>query len=641
MKQFNCFMLMCILFISANNCPAQTINVDYYLSSGGLWPIDADVEVYVRVSCTNANVWIADLNIPLATNNTYITSRNGGILTYPLSEWDSADFKTPNNNTPAGYTNQTLFGWARLAPPYDDNPYLHPSEQRTIASFYIHTVNNSNLVGQVVQGSVMFRSAVDPTGGPINFGDTLGGGGYPNIQQTFHSVTFQDNQVCISDNPRVGTGTSVKGYNHDHVDCYCYQGEVFILRDLSRCSYFSPHHGHGGGGLVWPREIGTSDLSSPTQGYVSNFDTAWTSFNVRPGVDANVYAGLTYDVLNQDLLRNGIDGSGMEYMMSMVNDTLSLLWCGAGYSPVDKSVHYGLTGTPYIQSLAGCFDIVAHEWAHGVTDHGSQLSDGVAPYWESGALNESFSDMFGAYASSVQMPNSKIWRHSEGFRTDDTTLYLRNIAFPDSANLPAIYGGSNWYSGANSDSATHINCGVPDKMFYLLSQGGSNTGNHNGITVDGIGIEDAMKVMFKANTDNQYWSSNSDFFDGRVFSIGAALELESNFGDFSFPTADAWTAVGIYDTTCSYITGNCNTTDSIPNTITDLVFMLNVWNDTTSYSASLCYKCLNPISGDSTAVALDFNGDCQFGMGDIIRFIAILGRAGDPAEYCPFYYPGP
>jgi bacillolysin len=112
------------------------------------------------------------------------------------------------------------------------------------------------------------------------------------------------------------------------------------------------------------------------------------------GVSAHYYSARVFDFYNQVLLRKGIDDKGME-LINVVNVTSQAdepppSWSNAvwwqrrmWYGRIDKAGKF--------ESFARHLDIIAHELTHGVTEATSNL----VYRDESGALNESFSDIFG------------------------------------------------------------------------------------------------------------------------------------------------------------------------------------------------------------------------------------------------------
>jgi hypothetical protein len=84
----------------------------------------------------------------------------------------------------------------------------------------------------------------------------------------------------------------------------------------------------------------------------------------------------------------------------------------------------------------------------------------------------------------------------------------------------------------------HTNSGVGNKWFYLLSVGGT----HHSVTVNGIGIENALAVAYRANVF--YWTSSTDYHQAALGTISAAEDLDPS-GDWASEAALAWNAVGV------------------------------------------------------------------------------------------------
>ncbi|HKP55739.1 MAG TPA: M4 family metallopeptidase [Polyangiales bacterium] len=112
------------------------------------------------------------------------------------------------------------------------------------------------------------------------------------------------------------------------------------------------------------------------------------------GISAHYYTSRVFDFFNQVLIRKGVDDAGME-LVNVVNvtskeDEKPPTWGNAAWW--NKRMWYGRTRNGKgFESFAKHLDIIAHELTHGVTDATSKL----VYRDESGALNESFSDIFG------------------------------------------------------------------------------------------------------------------------------------------------------------------------------------------------------------------------------------------------------
>jgi bacillolysin len=208
----------------------------------------------------------------------------------------------------------------------------------------------------------------------------------------------------------------------------------------------------------------------------------------------------------------------------------------------------GNNGTTSALDDWNSLDILAHEFAHGVTESSANLDY----LKESGALNESFSDIFGASVYSwFNTANINIWK--VGFDRKTTggfSLYIRNMSNPNDKNDPDTYLGTNWVSTTTATDVggdnwgVHTNSGVQNFMYYLLVTGGTGT-NDNGTSynVSGIGFVKARAIAYRALTN--YLSSSSTYLDARNAWVHAAVDL---YGDCSFEaiqTGKAWYAVGL------------------------------------------------------------------------------------------------
>lgn len=210
---------------------------------------------------------------------------------------------------------------------------------------------------------------------------------------------------------------------------------------------------------------------------------------------------------------------------------------------------------------ATSLDIVAHEYAHGVTRYASSLKY----YNESGALNESFSDIFGTLIEQQYHPDGGNWIIGEDIVAISGKGGLRNLANPKDPKMkrpqPDTYMGEYWYTGQLDNGGVHTNSGVHNHWFYLLAYGGSGV-NDNGIAyhVEGIGTEKAAEIAYRNLT--VYLHSDSNYEDARLGSIQASKDL---FGMASFEfiqTQKAWCAVGL-GSACSSFTPTCRTRDSL------------------------------------------------------------------------------
>jgi len=170
---------------------------------------------------------------------------------------------------------------------------------------------------------------------------------------------------------------------------------------------------------------------------------------------------------------------------------------------------------------------------HGVIDNSANL----VYEFQSGALNESFADIFGV------MVDREDWTLGEDVvnPTVFTSGSLRNLKNPNN-NLTPRDVSTGWQPKHMSEylelpigadnGGVHINSGIPNHAFYLFA------------TTDGIGKERAEQVYYKALTSH-FLMANSEFIDCRNAIIIAAQQLYGTSA--ANAAAAAFDQVGIYD----------------------------------------------------------------------------------------------
>ncbi len=193
----------------------------------------------------------------------------------------------------------------------------------------------------------------------------------------------------------------------------------------------------------------------------------------------------------------------------------------------------------------GALDISAHEWAHLFTEQTANL----AYQYESGALNESVSDMFGTaveqWANDEGRRSSADWMIGDDIAVGESVAALRNMCDPNSLNDPTHY--SEYYDTTNDFGGVHTNSSISNNMFCLLSEGGTNS--VSGESVTGIGIDKAALIIYTAMNDG-YVSSTDGFIEFREATEEAADAL---IVSSALTSADktklqaAWDAVGVSD----------------------------------------------------------------------------------------------
>lgn len=182
-------------------------------------------------------------------------------------------------------------------------------------------------------------------------------------------------------------------------------------------------------------------------------------------------------------------------------------------------------------------DVVAHEWTHGVT----QFTAGLIYSGQSGALNESMSDVFGnmteRFAKGASANN---WLVGEEVTTPGIPGdALRNMADPHTA-FSFQYDHISEVPNL-STCGVHTCSGISNNAFYLVSQGGTHHLSTSIVT--GIGADKAEKIWYIALSS--YMTSGTTFSQARQATLDAAEALHGYFSTERQTVAEAWEMVGV------------------------------------------------------------------------------------------------
>jgi thermolysin len=275
-------------------------------------------------------------------------------------------------------------------------------------------------------------------------------------------------------------------------------------------------------------------------------DNDWSDGAV---VDAHVYAGWTYDYYFERHRRRGIDGRDLAVRSVVHFVPRSFNFANAFWDPLSSATYYG-DGDAGLAAFSGALDVVAHELTHGVT----QYTWGGIYEGESGALDESFSDVMATGAEFLHQPAGTGRLQADyflgedlAFRFDPPRTAVRSMENPSlfcSASLgqcdPDHY--SRRYRGTADNGGVHHNSGIPNQAFYLLAEGGVN--RTSGRRVAGLGAdgrEKAERVFYRGFT--AYLTPSATFGDARAATVRAARDLYGEAG--AAEAASAWSAVGV------------------------------------------------------------------------------------------------
>jgi thermolysin len=248
--------------------------------------------------------------------------------------------------------------------------------------------------------------------------------------------------------------------------------------------------------------------------------------------------------------RDGLDGLGGPGTRRARDGVTRLISARVHYGSAYNNAFFNGLYTTYGDGDGTVFtplvalDIVGHEMQHGVT----LFSEALFYFNEPGALNESWSDVFGTLLERHVRPAAWNWRIGEDCFTPAVPGDgLRHMDDPHAAadggftadDDPDHY--SERYRGPLDNGGVHINSGIANKAFFLLAAGGTH--HVSGGSMTGIGHDRAGQVWYRALTT--YMTVLTNFARARAATLDAAGDL---YGDGSAEQAavcQAWTLVGV------------------------------------------------------------------------------------------------
>ncbi|WP_409294081.1 M4 family metallopeptidase [Peribacillus sp. SCS-26] len=307
-----------------------------------------------------------------------------------------------------------------------------------------------------------------------------------------------------------GVGTGVKGESRSlHIthknEAGSGEGTQFYLYDNS--------HENLGGIYTYDfkNQWRTAEVRLPGTLYSGN-DASFKDDYDRAAVDAHYNSEQVYHYYKDAHGRNSIDGKGMAIKSTVHygDNYNNAFWDG-------YQMTYGDGDGKFFISLSAGLDVAAHEMTHGVTTH----SAGLKYRFQSGALNEAFSDIFGA------LIDGDDWEMGEDVMAPDAVASgrdsLRSLSNPNKFPVGAAYTS---YGDGRGLYPKHM-----DEYYDLplnLDNGGvhinSSIINHAAyLTGVEIGKEKLGKIYYRALT--VYLTPDSNFSDARKAIIQSAVDL--------------------------------------------------------------------------------------------------------------------
>jgi bacillolysin len=270
----------------------------------------------------------------------------------------------------------------------------------------------------------------------------------------------------------------------------------------------------------------------------------WPTFNQnQAALDAHWGAENILDYWRVVQNRNSIDGNGIRVLGYVHYSPTGTGWNNAQWvaGANNHFMQYG-DGDGIIFNPLTALDICAHEMGHGIDEFTANLTPGTQ---ESGALNEGFSDIWGACVEHRSAPTKQTWLIGEDIFIGGVFTCIRNLQNPKTTTAsegqhPDTYHGSFW----DNNGEPHINSTVLSHWFYLLSQGGNGTNDIGSVfNVNGIGIDNAQLIAYR--TELLYLTSSANYTAARTGSIQAARDLYGIGSCQEIAVTNAWFAVGV------------------------------------------------------------------------------------------------
>ncbi len=208
------------------------------------------------------------------------------------------------------------------------------------------------------------------------------------------------------------------------------------------------------------------------------------------------YAGDTYNFYMSHHHRDSIDGVGMT-LVSTTRYCPDLSHC-----PYANAFWNGAQMV-YGAGFASADDVVGHELTHGVTENTSNLFY----YYQSGAINESLSDVWGEFIDQTDGVGSDTASDKWLMGEDIPGGALRSMKDPTIYGDPDKMSSANYSTGAGDSGGVHSNSGINNKAAYLMTDGDS----FNGKTVSGLGITKVAAIYYEVQTN--LLTSGADYAD--------------------------------------------------------------------------------------------------------------------------------
>jgi len=425
------------------------------------------------------------------------------------------------------------------------------------------------------------------------------------------SSTYNASPAAVAGTFVDATGTDLTGATRSF---RAYQGSDDVYRLISDLDNFDtatstlPPEGNNteGGSMTLSLEGQDYEPGSLISEVTSTDGATW---NDPSAVSAHTNSEITYNYFNTTHGRLAIDNDdGTFYSMVHVTDNGQSMENALWNNGV---MIYGDGGSNF-EPFAEALDIAAHEMTHGVIQYSANLQY----RFESGALNESFADVFGIMVDRDDfLVGEDITRNA---------LAARDIEDPDNPDVlsgqPANYADYNDLPLNTDNGGVHVNSGIPNRAAYLVIQA--------------IGRTKTEQIYYRALTT--YLNPTSGFLDARDALVQSATDL---YGAAEIDAVEqAFDAVGIIPNNVSTEDPSANDVPPIVDGTPAIAFVssdgtVGTYNPSngaaTNYSSAVAFQAGDAFSKLSTPTAgdaiwfVDANGYLAFvdlATGDVFNY---------------------
>jgi len=319
-----------------------------------------------------------------------------------------------------------------------------------------------------------------------------------------------------SDGPATAVAVDLNNAQRN-INTYLEKGNYY-LRDASQPMFQSATME----GIIETLDANYTSTQNMDFYYVTSTNNKWSS---KTAVSAHANAIETYNYLYDKFKRNSLNDNGCN-IYSLINVTEddgssmdNAYWNG-------KAAFFG-NGSIF-KPLAGAQDVMSHELGHGVVSNTANLEY----YAQSGAINETYADIFGA------MVDRDDWKIGEdvvrteyfpsGALRDMSNPHNGGTSLSDNSWQPAHI--SEMYIGEEDNAGVHTNSGIGNFAYYLYASA--------------VSKDKAEQVFYRALTN--YLTKNSQFIDFRVAVVQSAVDLYGNSSAEVTEAKRAFDKVGIY-----------------------------------------------------------------------------------------------